>query len=107
MIKRLLACVREYKRPTILTVLFMVAEVVIETSIPFITVALVNSLKDGVDMNYIIRTGVLLIIMACLSLASGGIAGVTAAKASSGFAKNLRHDAGFVPSLEVLVDSAF
>ncbi len=92
MIKRLLACVREYKRPAILTILFMVAEVVIETSIPFITVALVNSLKDGVDMNYIIKTGILLIIMACLSLTCGGVAGVTAAKASSGFAKNLRHD---------------
>ncbi len=70
----------------------MIAEVVIETTIPFITVDLVNSLKDGVDMNYILTRGIMLVIMACLSLACGGAAGVTAAKASSGFAKNLRHD---------------
>ena len=72
----------------------MIAEVVIETTIPFITVDLVNSLEldSGVNMPYILQRGLLLIIMACLSLACGGIAGVTAAKASSGFAKNLRHD---------------
>ncbi len=90
--KLLLSCVREYKLPTILTLLFIVGEAIIETYIPFITVDLVNSIKDGVQMESVIRTGVLLVIMAVLSLSCGGIAGFTCAKASAGFAKNLRHD---------------
>lgn len=83
---------REYKLPTILTLLFIVGEAVIETYIPFITVDLVNSIKDGVQMDKVIKTGVLLVIMAILSLTCGGVAGFTCAKASAGFAKNLRHD---------------
>lgn len=83
---------REYKLPTILTLLFIVGEAIIETYIPFITVDLVNSIKDGVQMESVIKTGVLLVIMAILSLTCGGAAGFTCAKASAGFAKNLRHD---------------
>lgn len=92
MIKRLAACVREYKLPAILTLLFIVGEAVIETLIPFITADLVNKIKNGTEMVEIIRIGVFLTIMACLSLACGWIAGVTCAKASTGFAKNLRKD---------------
>ncbi len=92
LIKRLAGCVREYKLPTILTLLFIVGEAIIETYIPFITVELVNSIKDGVDMTEIIKTGVILVVMAILSLTCGGVAGFTCAKASAGFAKNLRHD---------------
>ena len=92
MIKRLAACVREYKLPTILTLIFIVGEAIIETYIPFITVDLVNSIKDGATMDKIIKTGILLVIMAIISLSCGGIAGFTCAKASAGFAKNLRHD---------------
>ena len=92
MIKRLAACIREYKLPSILTLIFIVCEAIIETSIPFITVGLVNSIKDGATMDEIIKTGVLLVILAVLSLSCGGIAGFTCAKASAGFAKNLRHD---------------
>ncbi len=94
MIKRLAGCVREYKLPTILTLVFIVCEAVIETLIPFITVELVNSLQNesGLEMSGILKTGLLLVLMACMSLACGGIAGFTCAKASSGFAKNLRHD---------------
>ncbi len=92
MIKRLAACVREYKLPTILTLIFIVGEAIIETYIPFITVDLVNSIKDGATMDEIIKTGILLVIMAIISLSCGGIAGFTCAKASAGFAKNLRHD---------------
>ena len=90
--KLLASCIREYRLPTILTLIFIVGEAIIETSIPFITVDLVNSIKDGVDMTKIIRTGILLVIMAILSLSCGGIAGFTCSKASAGFAKNLRHD---------------
>lgn len=92
MYRRLTQCVREYKKPTILTLIFIIGEAIIETFIPFITADMVNKIKGGVDMGVIIRTGILLTVMACLSLACGGIAGYTCAKASAGFAKNLRHD---------------
>jgi ATP-binding cassette subfamily B multidrug efflux pump len=92
MIRRLLKCVREYKKPTILTLIFIVGEAIIETFIPFITADLVNRIKSGAEMREVITIGVLLVVMACLSLSFGGIAGFTCAKASAGFAKNLRHD---------------
>ncbi len=94
MVKRFAACIREYKRPTILTLIFIIGEAIIETFIPFITANLINTLEESnnVDMSYIIKTGVLLIVMALLSLSCGGIAGFTCAKASAGFAKNLRGD---------------
>ena len=92
MIKRLAKSVREYKRPTILTLLFIIGEVIIEVLLPFITANLVNRIKDGVPMGEVAKTGILLIGMAVLSLSFGGMAAVTCAKASTGFAKNLRHD---------------
>ena len=92
MIKRLLACVREYKKPTFITMLFMVGEVSIEVFIPFITANLVNKIQAGAEMSTVLKTGGLLVIMAILSLSCGGIAGFTCAKASAGFAKNLRAD---------------
>ncbi|MBR3895389.1 MAG: ABC transporter ATP-binding protein [Clostridia bacterium] len=92
MLKRLAKCVREYKKYVILTLLFIVGEAVIETLIPFVTANLINSIKSGADMSVIVKTGVLLIVMAILSLCFGGIAGFTCAKASSGFSKNLRKD---------------
>ena len=92
MLKRLASCVREYKKPTILTLIFIVCEVIIETFIPFITADLVNRVKAGVAMEELLKTGLFLVFMACLSLSCGGIAGFTCAKASAGFAKNLRRD---------------
>ena len=92
MIKRLLASVREYKRPSILSFLFIVGEVIIECLIPFITADLLNRLKGDLDMKSLLLTGSLLVLMAVVSLACGGMAGYMSAKASSGFAKNLRHD---------------
>ena len=92
MIKKMAGCIREYKKPTLLTLLFIVLEAVIETFIPFITANLVNRIKNGIEMSYIIKTGVLLVVLACISLMCGGIAGFTCAKASAGFAKNLRSD---------------
>ena len=92
MLKRLAACIREYKRPTILTLIFIIGEAVIETFIPFITADMVNHIKNGAEMSSIVRTGLMLILLACISLACGGLAGFTCSKASSGFAKNLRGD---------------
>lgn len=90
--KRLLKCVREYKKPTLLTLIFIIGEAIIEVFIPFITADLVNRIKNGVEMEEIIKTGILLIVMAVLSLTCGGLAAFTCAKASAGFAKNLRSD---------------
>ena len=92
MIKRLLGCVREYKLPSILTLIFIIGEVIIEVLIPFITADLVNSIKAGAEMSELLKTGLLLALMAVVSLTCGGIAAFTCAKASAGFAKNLRGD---------------
>ena len=92
MFKRFLACVREYKRPTIYTLVFIIGEAIIETLIPFVTASLVNKIKAGAALSEVIVTGVLLAVMAMISLACGGIAGVCCARASAGFAKNVRHD---------------
>jgi len=92
MLKRLAKCIREYKLPTILTLIFIVGEAVIETAIPFITANLVNGIKNGIEMSEILKTGGILAVMAIVSLGFGAAAGFTSAKASSGFAKNLRGD---------------
>ena len=96
MIKKLAKCVREYKRPTVLTLIFIVAEALIETLIPFITAQLINHIHAGAanpDMiPDILKTGLILVGMAVASLCCGGIAGFTCANASAGFAKNLRSD---------------
>ncbi len=96
MIKKLASCVREYKGLSIATLVFMVFEAFIETAIPYITATkLINAIQasDGnLDMSAIIKTGIFLAVLAMLSLACAGIAGMTSAKASAGFAKNMRHD---------------
>ncbi len=92
MLKRLAKCIREYKLATILTLIFIVGEVLIETQIPTIMADLVNGIKDGAGQDLLLREGIKLAIMAVISLACGGLAAFTCAKASAGFAKNLRHD---------------
>ncbi|MBR2925778.1 MAG: ABC transporter ATP-binding protein [Clostridia bacterium] len=92
MLKRLLKCVREFKTPTILTLVFIVGEVIIETFIPYTTANLVNQIKAGVELSQLFKTGLLIFGMACLSLCCGGISGFTSAKAGAGFARNVRHD---------------
>ena len=92
MIRKLAKSVREYKLPSIITVLLMVGEVAIECCIPFITANLINNISRGAPIAEIAKTGAILVGMAIISLCCGGIAGFTCAKASSGFAKNLRHD---------------
>ena len=94
MFKKFLGSVREYKTPSILTLIFIIAEVIIEVFIPFITADLVNYIQktESLEMAVILRYGLLLVLMAVLSLTCGGVAAYTCAKASSGFAKNLRQD---------------
>lgn len=92
MIKRLLGSVREYKRASILTPIFMLGEVCCECIIPLLTANLINGIQNGCEMSLIWKYGGLLILLAVLSLSFGVLSGASAAKASAGFAKNLRHD---------------
>ena len=92
MLRKLSKCVREYKTPALLTLLFIVGEAVIEAIIPFLTARLVNEIKGGVDMGELLRLGAVLVLLALSSLACGGLAGFTSARAATGFAKNVRHD---------------
>lgn len=91
MIRKLAKFVGEYKKATIFTLLFIIGEVFLEVLIPFITANLVNGIKAMVPISEVAVQGIILVIMAIASLACGGIAGFTCSKASSGFAKNLRH----------------
>ncbi|MBR4096070.1 MAG: ABC transporter ATP-binding protein [Oscillospiraceae bacterium] len=92
MIKKLASCVREYKRDSILTPILVSLEVVMECIIPFIIAELVNQIKSGCDMKTILNYGLVLVVMAILSLTFGALAGITCATASCGFAKNMRKD---------------
>ena len=92
MLKKLMQSIRENKTPAILTLILILGEAVIETIIPFVTADLVNLVKAGTEISTILKIGLVLVILACLSLACGGLAGVTCAKSSAGFARNLRRD---------------
>ncbi len=92
MLKRLLQSVREFRLPTILTLIFITLEAVIETSLPFTTANLVNMIKNGTEMGEVLKLGARLVVLAVASLSCGGIAAITCSKAASGFARNLRHD---------------
>ena len=90
--RKLLPSVREFKRPAILTIIFIVLEVFIEVVIPFLTADMVNAIKDGAPLEGVVKTGLFLVLLAVLSLSCGASAGYTGSKASAGFARNLRHD---------------
>lgn len=92
MLKRLLQSLREYKQKTILTPIIIIGEVVLECIIPLIIGKLVNQIQEGCDLDVIWKYGAVLVVMACLSLACGGLAGYTCSTAACGFAKNLRKD---------------
>lgn len=92
MIKRLAACVREYKKASILAPLFVTGEVVLEVIIPFLMAKLIDIGIKQNDIGYILKIGLVLTLLCGLSLLCGAMSGRHAARASSGFAKNLRHD---------------
>lgn len=92
MIKRLSKCIREYKLPSILAPIFIALEVILEVFIPLIMGKLIDNGIYKEDTAYVLKTGVFLVFLCVLSLACGVASGTAAAKASSGFAKNLRHD---------------
>ena len=91
MIKTLMKSIREYKRASILTPVFVACEVVLECLLPFVMARLIDEM-DGTSMTPIFKYGAILLALAMLSLLFGWLAGVQAATASAGFAKNLRKD---------------
>ena len=92
MYKELMKSIREYKKPSILSPIFVTIEVLMECIIPFYVAELVNQIKDGCSIDVIVKYGCILVVMAGISLAGGVLAGSAAATASSGFARNLRKD---------------
>ncbi len=90
MIKKLKAYIKEYKKVSILAPLFVILEVVMEVIIPLLMAKIIDTGIPNQDIKYIVETGILLVISAIMSLGFGILSGRFAAKASSGFAKNLR-----------------
>ena len=92
MIKLLSKSIREYKRPALLTPLMMIGEVAMEVLIPMLMALIIDNGVYAGDMDYIVRMSIIIVLAAVLSLSFGVAGAFTASKASSGFAKNLRHD---------------
>ena len=92
MIKKLMKSIREYKKDSILTPICVAIEVILETIIPLLMANLIDDGVYGGEMNLVFKIGLELILCAVLSLVFGVLSGNFAAKASSGFAKNLRKD---------------
>ena len=92
MIKKLASCIREYKKATILTPVFVSLEVILEVIIPFLMASLIDDGIEMGNMSKIVEIGIVLVVLAILSLTFGALSGRFAAKASTGFAANLRHD---------------
>ncbi len=92
MIKTLAKSIREYKIASVITPIFIVCEVILEVLIPYLMASLIDNGVDKGDMDYIWKMGLVLTLVALISLLFAGLAGKYAAVASAGFAKNLRHD---------------
>lgn len=91
MIKTLIAQIKQYKKDTILTPIFTALEVLFEVIIPLITAKLIDDGISAGNMSSVVKYGVIMVVVAFLSLGSGVLAGKYAATASTGFACNLRH----------------
>ena len=99
MVKTLAKSIREYKKPSILSPIFVSIEVILECLMPLVIMQFIAKINpsgttstEGVQMSTILIYGGILIAMAVLSLVSGMLSGRFAARASAGFAKNLRKD---------------
>ncbi len=91
MLKVLMKSIKGYVKPSILSIVFIVFEVLLECALPFITAMLVDQMNDR-DITKLIIISVILVVLAMLSLLCGSLAGMFCSKASAGFAKNLRRD---------------
>lgn len=92
MIKKLSKSVRQYKKDAVLTPVFVMFEVILEVIIPLLMSRLIDFGIDDGSMEYILQMGAALVISSLISLAFGVLAGNSAARASAGFASNLRED---------------
>lgn len=92
MIRELMKCIREFKKASIQAPILVSLEVVMECIIPFLIAQLVNQIKAGCDLTVLLQYGLLLVVMAGLSLTFGALAGTACATASCGFARNIRKD---------------
>lgn len=92
MVKTLSKSIREYKKDSIMSVIYIIFEVIMECIIPFILANLVNGIRSNIPIGDLFKQGLILVVMAMLSLAFGILAGKKSAVASAGFARNLRKD---------------
>ena len=92
MIKELAKSIREYKKQAILTPLSVAVEVVLEVIVPYFMALLIDEGINKSSIDNTVRIGIALVVFTLLSLFFGAISGMFAAKAGSGFAKNLRKD---------------
>lgn len=90
MVKTILRQVKEFKRDSFLTPVFMILEVILETLIPLLMAAIIDNGVEKGDMNYIYKVGGGMIILAVLGLVTGMLGGKFGASASTGLARNLR-----------------
>ena len=92
MIKKLAKSVREFRTPAMLTPVFVVGEVLMEALIPYLIALLVNDIRSGAGTAVILNYAWKLIALSLISLFCGYMAGINCARASTGFARNLRAD---------------
>mgnify|MGYP005768646709 FL=1 len=90
--RKLFQSIREYKRESILAPVFVILEVLMEVLIPLQMAKIIDEGIQNQNLPYIVRMGVILVVMAMVALFFGVKAGNYAARASAGYAKNLRHD---------------
>ncbi len=90
MLRLLLKEVKEYKKASIATPLFMILEVAMEMCVPFLMASIIDNGVDKGDMTHIYKVGAIMIVAAAVGLFAGLMGGRLGAKASTGFAKNLR-----------------
>ena len=90
MLKTLGAQIKEFKRASIATPIFMILEVVMETIIPLLMASIIDKGVEAGNIGHIYRTGALMVVMAAMGLFWGVLGGKYGAKASAGFARNLR-----------------
>ena len=92
MIKRLSLCIREYKKDSILSPLYVLVESLLDVAIPFVMAGLIDKGIEAGNMSMILRYGAILVGFALVALTFGALSGRSCARATAGFARNLRHD---------------
>ena len=92
MIKRLSQCIREYKKDAILSPLYVLVESLLDVAIPFVMAGLIDKGIEAGNMSMILQYGAILVGFALVALTFGALSGRSCARATAGFARNLRHD---------------